>query len=52
MESNKNLVIDDKKLGELGNKNIHTIESYIDKKLKPILEKIKEKKEYYELNFL
>jgi len=52
MAYNKNFVIDDKKLDELGDKIIQTIESYIDKKLRLILDKIKEKKEYYELNFL
>ncbi len=52
MASSKKFVINDKKLDELGDKIIQTLESYIDEKLKPILDKVKEKKDYYEMSFL
>ena len=36
----------------MGFKIIQTIECYIDEKLKPILDKVMKKKEYYEMSFL
>jgi len=52
MTSSKKFVIEDKKLDELGDKIIQTLESYIDEKLKPILDNVKENKEYYEMSVL
>ena len=52
MSKIKKFLIDDKKLEELGDIIIQKIEKYIDKKLKPLLDKSKEKIEYVEMNFL
>ncbi len=52
MACNENFIINDKRLDELGDKIIHKLESYIDEKLRPILAKIKENKDYYEMNFI
>lgn len=54
MASNKKSLIEDEELSELEKWIIKKIESYIDEKLKPILEKekIKIKKDYYQIDFL
>ena len=52
MASNKKIVKKDEDLEELDEMIIRKIESYIDEKLKPIFEKAKIKKDYYEMSFL
>jgi len=50
--NSKESIIEDAELEELDERIIRKIESYIDEKLKPILEKVKIKKDYYEMSFL
>ena len=52
MVSSKKSLVECKELEELDEKIIQKIGSYIDEKLKPILEKVKIKKDYYEISFL
>ncbi len=49
MASSKNSHKEDEELEELDERFIRKIESYIDEKLKPILEKAKLKKDYYNI---
>ncbi len=50
--NSKESIIEDAELEELDERIIRKIETYIDEKLKPILEKVKIKKDYYEMSFL
>ena len=52
MASSKKSLMEDKELNELEEWIIQKIESYIDEKLKPFLEKVIINKDYYEMSFL
>ena len=52
MQKDGDIVLDKKIVEEIKQEITQSIEEYIDKKLKPVLNYFKKKKDFYEMGFL
>ena len=52
MGEERNLILDEKKLEEIKKEMIQSIQTYIDLKLKPVMNYFKKKKDFFEMDFL